>query len=301
MPNSMMPPSPSDAARSASFTSSSTESCATPGRAAMGRRTPSPCTTNCGHTSCEGTTCVSATRRRRAAVRRNRRMRRIGHWAELIGRVRCPRLHLGASARRRRQQCALRCYCHGARRIVQRLQDLPGHVVIVSNLDAERALTRCRHDVERVEHRAFVAETQSLESCNREQGRVDLFGEESFSFELVERPVHFRVAAGLDHYDLRAHAAGGETVPDPFRLPPRKLTATGAELQANRLANDSTRPETVCGSASMISRKPSSRAVSAVTGPMVAATNRPDVAAGRPMRSTKLRTVDDDVKVTASM
>src|SRR5258708_15211972 len=46
---------------------------------------------------------------------------------------------------------------------------------------------------------------------------------------------------------------------------------------------------------------PISRAVSAVTGPMVAVTKRPEVAAGRPTRSTKLRTVDDDVNVTASM
>jgi len=39
----------------------------------------------------------------------------------------------------------------------------------------------------------------------------------------------------------------------------------------------------------------------AVIGPIVAATKRPEVAAGRPTRSTKLRTVDDEVKVTASM
>ena len=51
----------------------------------------------------------------------------------------------------------------------------------------------------------------------------------------------------------------------------------------------------------MISRKPSSRAVPAVMGPIVAATNRPEVAAARPTRSTKQRTVDDDVNVTASM
>src|SRR6266550_1271179 len=127
-----------------------------------------------------------------------------------------------------------------------------------------------------------------------EQRILDFLGEKPLPLELVERPVHFGVAARLDEHDLRAHPLCGEAIPRP-------LAAARAELHANRLARDSTRPGTVCGSASMISRKPSSRAVSAVTGPMVAATKRPEVAAGRPTRSTKLRTVDDDVNVTASM
>src|SRR6266576_4814353 len=134
------------------------------------------------------------------------------------------------------------------------------------------------------------------------QERVfDLFGEEPFPFELMERPVHLSVAARLDHDDLGAHAVFGEPVAHPVRLPPRELAAPRPDLHANRLASESTSPGTVCGSASMISRSPSSRAVPAVTGPIVAATNRPEVAAGRPTRSTKLRTVDDEVKVTASM
>src|SRR5438552_9353325 len=134
-----------------------------------------------------------------------------------------------------------------------------------------------------------------------EQRILDFLGEKPLPLELVERPVHFRVAARLDDHDLRPHPLCGEAIPHPLRLPPRQLAAARTELHANRLARDSTRPGTVCGSASMISRKPSSRAVSAVTGPIVAVTNRPDVAAGRPTRSTKLRTVDDDVNVTASM
>src|SRR6266850_8442847 len=134
-----------------------------------------------------------------------------------------------------------------------------------------------------------------------EQRILDFLGEKPLPLELVERPVHFRVAERLDDHHLPAHSLCGEAIPHPLRLPPRQRAAARAELHANRLARDSTRPGTVCGSASMISRKPSSRAVSAVTGPMVAVTNRPDVAAGRPTRSTKLRTVDDDVNVTASM
>src|SRR5258705_8616985 len=134
-----------------------------------------------------------------------------------------------------------------------------------------------------------------------EQRILDFLGEKPLPLELVERPVHFRVAARLDDHDLRAHPLCGEAIPHPLRLPQRQRAAARPELHANRLARDSTRPGTVCGSASMISRKPSSRAVSAVTGPMVAVTKRPEVAAGRPTRSTKLRTVDDDVNVTASM
>src|SRR5947209_8178745 len=89
-PNSMTPPSPRRWASSASFTSSSSEVWYTPGSAGTSRRTPSPWHTNRGHTSCAGTTCVSCTRRRSAAVRRNRRIRRIGNWAVLgvlIGRA----------------------------------------------------------------------------------------------------------------------------------------------------------------------------------------------------------------------
>src|SRR5882762_1752722 len=134
-----------------------------------------------------------------------------------------------------------------------------------------------------------------------EQRILDFLREKPLPLELVERPVHFRVAARLDDHDFRAHPLCGEAIPHPLRLPPRQRAAARAEFHANRLARDSTRPGTVCGSASMISRRPSSRAVSAVIGPMVAATKRPDVAAGRPTRSTKLRTVDDDVNVTASM
>src|SRR5258705_12029610 len=134
-----------------------------------------------------------------------------------------------------------------------------------------------------------------------EQRILDFLGEKPLPLELVERPVHFRVAARLDDHDLRTHPLCGEAIPHPLRLPPRQSAAARAELHANRLARDSTTPGTVCGSASRISRNPSSRAVSAVTGPMVAATKRPEVAAGRTTRSTKLRTVDHPAHATPSM
>src|SRR5206468_11588489 len=164
---------------------------------------------------------------------------------------------------------------------------------------ADRSCTQCQT--------GWQARGKILERVHRdvdaaaEQRILDFLGEKPLPLELVERPVHFRVAARLDDHDLRPHPLCGEAIPHPLRLPPRQLAAARTELHANRLARDSTRPGTVCGSASMISRKPSSRAVSAVTGPIVAVTNRPDVAAGRPTSSTKLRTVDDDVNVTASM
>src|SRR5258706_12730783 len=134
-----------------------------------------------------------------------------------------------------------------------------------------------------------------------EQRILDFLREKPLPLELVERAVHFRVAARLDDHDLRAHPLCGEAIPHPLRLPPRQRAAARAEFHANRLARDSTRPGTVCGSASMISRRPSSRAVSAVTGPIVAVTKRPEGAAGRPTRSTKLRTVDEHANALASM
>src|SRR5258705_14021849 len=123
-----------------------------------------------------------------------------------------------------------------------------------------------------------------------EQRILDFLGEKPLPLELVERPVHFRVAARLDDHDLRTHPLCGEAIPHPLRLPPRQRAAARAELHANRLARDSTRPGTVCGSASMISRKPSSRAGSAVTGPVVPVTKRPDLAQGRTTRSLRLTT-----------
>ena len=79
-PKRMIPPRPSRCARSASLTTSSTDVWYTPGSRATSRRTALPWHTNSGHTSCEGTRCVSCTSRRSAAVRRSRRIRRIGNW-----------------------------------------------------------------------------------------------------------------------------------------------------------------------------------------------------------------------------
>src|SRR6266513_2752309 len=131
---------------------------------------------------------------------------------------------------------------------------------------------------------------------------LDFLREKPLSFHLVQWPVDFGIAFCLDQDDISLHSVLSQACPHPLRLPARELAAACADrCHANRLTSDSTNPGTVCGVASITSRSPSSRAVSAVIGPMVAATNRPAVATSRPMRSTKLRTVDDDVNVTASM
>src|SRR5881394_3455892 len=132
-------------------------------------------------------------------------------------------------------------------------------------------------------------------------GVVDLFSEEPLAFELVQGPIHLRITPGLDDDQLGADAACCELVLHPLGLPSRQRAPPRADLHANRRASESTSPGTVCGLASMMSRSPRSRAVPAVTGPIVAATKRPEVAAGSPTRSTNDRTVEDDVNVTASM
>src|ERR1700694_4967632 len=117
-----------------------------------------------------------------------------------------------------------------------------------------------------------------------EERILDFLGEECFPFQLVQRAVHFRIAPRLENHDVGAHAAVGETGLDPFGLPPRQTAPPGAELHAKRRVSASTRPGTVCGSASMTLRKPSSRAVAAVIWPIVAAPNRPAGPAPRPPR-----------------
>src|SRR5205823_3908925 len=226
-----------------------------------------------------------------------------------------------APATERRKQRTLRENRGRAFAIVERFQRLPRRCVARANLDAKSALPRGGHDVERIDERlAWIVSRGDGSECEtrRESGRqvlqrmhrdvdalleqrvFNLFGEESRSFQLVQRSIDLRITLRLDHHELRLHAVLGEPSLHPFRLPARKLAAARADPHANRRASMSTSPGTVCGSASMISRKPSSRAVPAVTGPMVAVTNRPDVAAG-PTRFTNERTVDDDVNVTASM
>src|SRR4051812_8918037 len=114
----------------------------------------------------------------------------------------------------------------------------------------------------------------------------------------MQRPVDLRIALRFDHDNLRRVA---EPAAYPLRLPARELAAPRADLHANLLTSDSTRPGTVCGWATITSRSPSSRAVPAVIGPIVAATKPPDVAVSGPTSRAKLRTVDDEVNVTASM
>src|SRR5256712_6149250 len=136
-----------------------------------------------------------------------------------------------------------------------------------------------------------------------EQCILDFLGEEALPFELVQRAIDFGIASRLDDNDLspRASPARNQPLLYPLRLPAREIAAAGSDLHANRRTRDSTRPGTVCGSASITSRSPNSRAVAPVIVPIVAATNCPEIAASRPTRSRKYRTVDDDVNVTASM
>src|SRR5262245_59706602 len=134
-----------------------------------------------------------------------------------------------------------------------------------------------------------------------EQRLFDFLGEEPFALELVQRAVHLGVSSRLDDDELRGNAPLREPRTDPVCLPAREPAAARSDLHANLLTSDSTRPGTVWGSASITSGSPSSRAVAAVIGPMAAATKPPEVEVSEPTSRTKLRTVEDEVKVTASM
>ena len=78
-PNSMTPPSPSDAASATALRADSRECCTTPGMLEIGRGSRSPSATNIGSTSCRGSTDVSATSRRIAGDERRRRGRSAGN------------------------------------------------------------------------------------------------------------------------------------------------------------------------------------------------------------------------------
>src|SRR5216117_1248535 len=144
---------------------------------------------------------------------------------------------------------------------------------------------------------------------------LDLFRKEALPLELVQRAIDLRIAARLDDHELGVHAGPRERGLHPLGLPPCELAAARAKSQrrahASRLpapgsrskcrTRASTKPATVYSSASIATAIPSSRAVPAVTGPITAAANRPDAAAGLPTRSTKPRTVEEEVNVTASI
>src|SRR3989441_8237688 len=143
---------------------------------------------------------------------------------------------------------------------------------------------------------------------------LDFPGEEPLPLELVQRPVYVGVAARPDDHELDHHAAARQLGPHPFRLPQGQPAAPRTDLQGRRhpslfplpsspkyRTSASTSPGTVYSLASIATWIPSSRAASAVTGPIAAAANRPDVAASRPTMSTKWRTVEEDVKVIASI
>src|SRR5437773_5100535 len=147
-----------------------------------------------------------------------------------------------------------------------------------------------------------------------EQGVLDAFREEALPRELVQRAVHLRVALRLDNNDFGSDPVPRERRLHPLGLPQRQTAPTRPDLQHAAHTSPfplppapkcrtraSTSPGTAYSSASIGTGIPSSRAVAAVTGPIAAAANRPEVAASRPTRSTKWRTVEDDVKVMASI
>src|SRR2546428_679496 len=351
-PNSMTPPSPRRWASSASFTSSSSEVWYTPGSAGTSRRTPSPWHTNRGHTSCAGTTCVSCTRRRSAAVRRNRGARRgvvrahleperalprRGHHLQRIE----PRGDLAPELEplepRPREQRGVESVAsglhllHSRRHIAAERHDLEVGTEVAELRDAPQARgpdpaagreLGDRDDAVQTGHQRFgrigpgrhgaqrepirQARRQVLERVHgdvdaaREQRLLDFPGEEPLPLELVQRPVYVGVAARPDDHELDHHAAARQLGPHPFRLPQGQPTAPRTDLQGRRhpslfplpsspkyRTSASTSPGTVYSLASMATWIPSSRAASAVTGPIAAAANRPDVAASRPTMSTK--------------
>src|SRR5882724_4341623 len=144
---------------------------------------------------------------------------------------------------------------------------------------------------------------------------LDLFRKEALALELVQRTIDFRVAARLDDHDLGGYAGARQRGPQPFGLPQGELAAAAAKSQRcahpSRLpapvsrskwrTRASTKPATVYSSASIPTGIPRPRAVPAVTGPMTAATNRPEADTGPPTSSTKARTVEADVNVTTSI
>ena len=77
-PNSITPPRPASTASVAAFFSESRVCCTTPGMVEISRGSVASSATNSGSTSWLGDTAVSATRRRRAGVRRSRRGRISG-------------------------------------------------------------------------------------------------------------------------------------------------------------------------------------------------------------------------------
>src|SRR5206468_13016587 len=115
---------------------------------------------------------------------------------------------------------------------------------------------------------------------------------------------HLRAPLRLARDDLGCDPVVPARRLHPLGLPQRQAAATRSDLQhaahtaplpllLPRPASPkcrtraSTSPGTAYSSASIGTGIPSSRAVAAVTGPIAAAANRPEVAASRPTRSTK--------------
>src|SRR2546423_7681243 len=116
---------------------------------------------------------------------------------------------------------------------------------------------------------------------------LDFLRENPLPFHLVQWSVDFGIAFCLDQDDISLHAVLSQACPHPLRLPARELTAACADrCHANRLTSDSTNPGTVCGVASITSRSPNSRAVSAVVRPPGAATKPSPGSTTPPTRST---------------
>src|SRR2546430_15717123 len=141
-----------------------------------------------------------------------------------------------------------------------------------------------------------------------------LFRSEPLPLELRERPIDFGVAARLDDPQLHGDPGPLERRPYPLGLPQRELASPRPDLQPalqtsffplpsspKCLRRAWINPSIVYCFASTVTSIPRARAASAVTGPITAAANRPEVAASRPTRSTNPATVEEAVKGTASI
>src|SRR2546427_1052085 len=78
------------------------------------------------------------------------------------------------SAFERSKKASLGCDLTGARRVLERRQRIAGFPVVRADLASERALTRRRHDIQRIEpRRDLPLEVEPLESGGCEERRIE--------------------------------------------------------------------------------------------------------------------------------
>ena len=97
---------------------------------------------------------------------------------------------------------------------MERLQRLPSRVIVCADLDTQRPLTRCRHDVEWIEERALTAQAQSLEAGDREQCRIETFAAFDFSDagrDVAAQRYDFQIGSQEAHLGDTAQARRADT------------------------------------------------------------------------------------------